>query len=91
MQLGQSLQPKGRTTVPKPPVMIGPCFSCEDTGHLKWSCPKLAPEVPRWYPFNLEKTAEESRRDIAVERSICAKVAVKCDSVIKVYTVVKKV
>lgn len=45
--------------VPKPPAILGPCFSCGEMGHLRRFCPKSAPGAARWYP-GAASTASES-------------------------------
>ena len=49
--------------VPKPPVIVGPCFKCGKMGHLKRFCPRPVPGPSGWYPHD-DGTASTSKRKL---------------------------
>lgn len=53
---------RGRAAGPSGASRVGPCYNCQEWGHLKKDCPKPRVAEPiRWYPFNSSVTVTESR------------------------------
>ena len=58
-------QPPGPSTSgvmrrPAPPTLpraVGPCFACDEIGHLRSQCPKMPTQERKWYPSHTESVA----------------------------------
>ena len=62
-QTVQSAPGRSQMPVPKPPVIVGPCFNRGKMDHLKRFCPRPVPGPSRWYPHD-DGTASLSKREL---------------------------